>query len=228
MRTPKRRSNSRHRSGGQPADRTVRTGLSASSGRRRLLEQDRDHAAERVELDRLVAAAVVQEARGAEPLGERQLGVEHHRARSPTRAGRCRGTAAAPCTSSRRAGRPSCSRIEQQRVGVVAGGDHALGRPGRPRRVHHADAAGRLGELDVRLAVGTGHQPVEVPVDAVTGLAVDASRCDATPADRRARPSARRGGRPARITATASESARMCSSVAPALGDVDRHRVGRR
>src|SRR6185437_235109 len=46
---------------------------------RRLLQQDRDHPAERVELHGRIASAVVPEPGGAEPRGEGELGVQDHR-----------------------------------------------------------------------------------------------------------------------------------------------------
>src|SRR5208282_702660 len=51
-------------------------------GTRRLLEQNRNHAAQGVELDGVVLAAFVPESRRAEALGDREFGIEKHRAES--------------------------------------------------------------------------------------------------------------------------------------------------
>src|SRR5208337_3350796 len=51
-------------------------------GPRWLLEQNRNHAAQGVELDGVVLAAFVPESRRAEALGDREFGVEKHRAES--------------------------------------------------------------------------------------------------------------------------------------------------
>ena len=115
---------------------------------------------------------------------------------------------------------------QQQRAGVVPGGDHALGRPGGPRRVHHPDAAGRLGELDLGLAVGAAHQPVEVPVDAVGRAARRSRRCGAA----RAAPSCTaEKASPQVVLDDHGDSVGVGEDVlegGPALRDVDRNGEG--
>ena len=120
---------------------------------------------------------------------------------------------------------PVAPEDDPERAGVVLRGHDALGRAGGARRVHHPDAAARLVEVDVGLGVGAVHQPVEVPVDAVVGLAVEHDR---RPQQRAALPH-RQQRLPQVLVDDGADGIGVGQDVGqrrPALRRVDRHRVG--
>ena len=167
-------------------------------GAGRLLEQDRDHAAERVELDRVVAAAVVEEPRRGEPRGEGQLGVEEDR---PDRRSEQRVAVEQRQAGVHRLAGLHAGRLEQldERGQVVLRRDDALRRAGRARRVHHPHAAGRASSTSTSGSRSSaGQQPLEVPVDAAARRARRPRRAGAASAPRRARRAPPRAGPPGR------------------------------
>src|ERR1017187_3114356 len=134
-------------------------------GTRRLLEQNRNHAAQGVELDGVVLAAFVPESRGAEALGDREFGIQKHRAesRDHQRVAVKRGERGVDGLAGAQLDR---AQHRSERSATPAAGDDAFRRPGGARGVHQVCA--------------TGDEPTSTS-GSRSGCAIRASRVVSTP-----------------------------------------------
>src|ERR1035437_1822974 len=139
---------------------------------RRLLEQDRYHPAQRVELHGLEAAAVVEEPRCAEPLPKGKSCVEQHGADHRHEEG-VAVEKGKRCVHRLAGLDPGGFEQHTDRAGVVAVGHDTFRGAGGPRRVQHRRSARRLADLDHRLPVRGRQEPLHVPIDAVPAGAPD-------------------------------------------------------